>query len=92
MYIFIITMFTILLVFLLNPLFKKVNSKVDKKMAPKLHVHHSALGVFLLAIGVIVSNVYVIAIGLGIYLAHGIEEIYFNKTNPLKAFFVFVSR
>jgi len=84
-------MSTIILIFSLNPLFKKVNSKVNKKTTPKLHVHHSTLGMFLLAIGIILSNIYVVAIGLGIYLAHGIEEIYFNKTNPLKAFFVFVS-
>jgi predicted PurR-regulated permease PerM len=88
MQIFLITVITLTLTFLLNPIFRKIN----KKRSPKLHVHHSVLGVLLLAIGIIAGNKAFAAVGLGIYLGHGIEEIYFNKTNLIKAFFIFVTR
>jgi UDP-N-acetylmuramyl pentapeptide phosphotransferase/UDP-N-acetylglucosamine-1-phosphate transferase len=92
MQIIIITIITFVLTFSLNPVFKKVNKKINQKRSSKHHVHHSVLGVLLLAVGVIIGNEVVAAIGLGIYLAHGIEEIYFNKRNVIAAFFIFVTR
>ena len=85
---FLITIITLALTFSLNPLFKKVT----RKYPSKLHIHHSVLGVLLLVIGLVIGNKDVAAIGLGIYLGHGVEEIYFNKRNVITAFFIFVTR
>ena len=85
---FLITIVTLVLTFSLNPLFKKVT----RKYPSKFHIHHSVLGVLLLATGIIVRHKVVAAIGLGIYLGHGAEEIYFNKRNVFAAFFIFVTR
>jgi hypothetical protein len=85
---FLITIVTLILIFSLNPLFRKAN----KKISPRIHVHHSVLGILLLAIGIIVRHKVVAAIGLGIFLGHGVEEIYFNKRNVFAAFFIFVTR
>ena len=84
---FLITIVTLILTFSLNPLFRKAN----KNISPKIHVHHSVLGVLLLAVGLIIGNKVVAALGLGIYLGHSAEEIYFNKRNFVKAFFIFVT-
>lgn len=84
---FLITIITLVLTFSLNPIFKKIS----KKRSFKLHIHHSVLGVLLLVIGLIVGNKVVTAIGLGIYLGHVVEEIYFNKRNVITAFFIFVT-
>jgi hypothetical protein len=89
---FLITIVTFILTFSLNPLFKKVNKTVYRKTSLKLHVHHSVLGVLLLAIGIIIGNKAVAALGLGIYLGHVMEEVYFNKRNIVTAFFIFVTR
>jgi len=91
MQIFLITVVVLVLTFLLNPVFKKINKK--RPVRPlKLHVHHSVLGVLLLIIGIITGNKTVTALGLGIYLGHVMEEIYFNKRNFIMAFFIFVTR
>ncbi len=88
MQLFLITMIATVTTFLLNPVFKKVR----KQRPTKLHVHHSVFGVLLLAVGIIIASKVVAAIGLGIYLGHGVEEIYFNKRSPVRAFFIFVTR
>ena len=86
---FLITIIALVLTFSLNPIFKKINKKAPSL---KVHIHHSVLGLLLLAIGLIIGNKVVAAIGLGIYLGHGVEEIYFNKQNVVTAFFIFVTR
>jgi hypothetical protein len=86
---FLITIITLVLTFSLNPIFKKISKKTPPL---KFHIHHSVLGVLLLAIGIIIGNKDIAAIGLGIYLGHVVEEIYFNKRNVVRAFFIFVTR
>lgn len=92
MQIFLITTVSLVLTFSLNSLFRKINKKIDKKRPSKLHVHHSVAGVLLLAIGIVAGSAAVASTGLGIYLAHGFEEMYFNKRSPAKAFFILITR
>lgn len=92
MQIFLIIITTLILTFLLNPTFRKINKKVDKKRPLALHIHHSVIGMLLFVGGIIIESNVVAAIGVGVYLAHGLEEICFNKTHYIKAFFIFVTR
>lgn len=87
MQILLITIATLVLTFLLNPVFKNVS----KRTSFKLHVHHSVLGVLLFVVGLAVGNNTITAVGLGIYLGHVMEEIYFNKKGVIEAFFIFVT-
>jgi hypothetical protein len=89
MQIFLITIATIIFTFSFTLVFKKVSKKAH---STKLHVHHSVLGVLLLIIGLIVGNKDVTALGLGVYLGHVVEEVYFNKKSLIRAFFIFVTR
>lgn len=89
---FLIMAISLILTFLLNPIFKKTGATVKAKRSLDVHVHHSVFGLILLAIGIIIDSNAVIAVGLGIYLAHGLEEMYFNKRRFPKAFFIFVTR
>jgi hypothetical protein len=88
MQVFLITIITLVVTFFLNPVFKRVS----KQRPMKLHIHHSVLGVLILVIGIIASNKIAIAIGLGIYLGHVMEEMYFNKRSLITALFIFVTR
>jgi hypothetical protein len=85
---FIITLITLIITFSLNPLLKRLSSKNPAK----LHIHHSVLGVLLIVIGLIARHKVVVALGLGIYLGHVAEEMYFNKRNVIKALLIFVTR
>lgn len=83
--------------FLLNPVSKKVAgkfkaSKFNYERLVKAHIHHSVWGILILIIGLIIGNMIVAGIGSGIYLGHVAEEIYFNKRNVIKAFFILVTR
>jgi hypothetical protein len=77
---------------LINPLSKKISKRVDDKKYLKVHVHHSITGLFILIVGLIFVNKIAIAIGLGIYLAHGFEEMYYNKKHFPRAFFILITR
>jgi len=91
MRIFLITIITLVITFLLNPIFRKINKKRPIKPAGR-HIHHSVAGMVLLAIGAIMGSKIVSSVGLGIYLGHVAEEIYFNKRNLFAAFLIFVTR
>ena len=90
--IFIMTIVTLLIAFLMNPLSKKAARKIQHEKYLRVHVHHSAYGVILFILGVVIGNVFLLSVGLGLYLAHGAEEIHFNKKRFPKAFFIFVTR
>ena len=92
MEIFLLTAITIVVTVLANPLSKKLSNKVDDKKYLKVHIHHSITGLLTLAVGLIFANKIVISLGLGMYLAHGLEEMYYNKKHFPKAFFIFVTR
>jgi len=92
MKILLITIITLVLVFLLNPVSKKAGNRVKYEKFTKFHIHHSVFGVILFIIGAVIGNAFILSVGLGLYLAHGVEEVYFNKKHSPKAFFVFVTR
>lgn len=87
-----ITIVTFAVTFLLNPLSKKVAKRVRGKRHPRFHIHHSATGLLILVLGLAIHERIIAGLGLGIYLAHVAEEIYFNKKNVAKAFFILVTR
>lgn len=89
---FLITIITIVLDLLTHSFSKKLSGKIDDKRYIKVHIHHSVTGMLLLAIGIIIGNRAVMAIGVGLYVGHVIEEMYFNKRNLITALFIFVSR
>ena len=89
---FLITIITFIVTFLLNPISKKLSKKINPDRFTKVHIHHSVWGVLLFVIGIAIGNKVIAAIGLGIYLGHVAEEIYFNKRNIVRAFFIFVTR
>jgi hypothetical protein len=86
-----ITAITLALTFLFDLIFRKT---VEKRpfILNRHKIHHSVLGILLLAAGISLRNQALLAIGLGMYLSHGVEEMYFNRTRPPKAFFVFITR
>jgi hypothetical protein len=88
---FLITLIAIVLTFLFGLVFRKT---VEKRpfIVRKYKIHHSILGILLFLVGIILRNTIILSIGLGIYLSHGFEEMYFNKTGLPRAFFVFVTR
>jgi hypothetical protein len=88
---FLITIITFIVTFLLNPISKKASKKINPDRFTKIHIHHSVWGVLLFVVGIIIRNDDVVAIGLGIYLGHVAEEIYFNKRGIVTAFFIFVT-
>lgn len=90
MQIILITTAALALTFSLNPVFKAINKKSPLRPAG-LHIHHSVAGILLLSIGLIAENEVVAAIGLGVYLGHAAEEVYFNKRNFIAALFIFVT-
>jgi hypothetical protein len=89
-----ITMITFAVTFSLNPLYKKLDRKINerRKRPSKFHIHHSVTGLFILVAGLLINNKVIAAMGIGIYLAHVAEEIYFNKRNVTKAFFILITR
>jgi len=91
MQVFLITMITFIVTFLLNPISKQLSKQINPDRFTKVHIHHSVWGMLLLAIGIVIGNKVVAAVGLGIYLGHVAEEIYFNKKNIIRAFFIFVT-
>lgn len=59
------------------------------------HLHHSIVGILMFLIGFTFIPFYGIlisAIGFGIFLSHGFEEMYFNHVKFSKAFFIFVTK
>jgi hypothetical protein len=92
MEIFLLTTITIAIAVLVNPISKKISHKVDDKRFLKVHVHHSVTGLLLLIIGLVFMNKIIISLGLGMYLAHGFEEMCYNKKPFPKAFFILVTR
>ncbi|HEX7633338.1 MAG TPA: hypothetical protein VF401_03360 [Candidatus Saccharimonadales bacterium] len=88
----VVTLITLAITFLLNPISKKVSKKIKGDRHPKWHIHHSVTGLAILAVGLLVGVKIISAIVLGIYLGHVAEEIYFNKRNPIRALFILVSR
>jgi hypothetical protein len=50
------------------------------------------LGVSLFTLGAVIHNDPLLAIGLGMYLSHGLEEMYYNHTPVPAAFFVFITQ
>lgn len=92
MQIFLVTIITVVITVLSNPLSKKISRRVDDKRYLKVHVHHSVTGLLILAAGLAFTNKIAIGIGLGLYLAHGIEEMYYNKRRFPEAFFILITR
>lgn len=86
------TVVAFVVTFLLNPVSKKISGMITGKRHARFHIHHSVTGLLIFAAGVIVTNPVISGIGMGIYLGHVAEEIYFNKTGFVKAFFVLVTR
>lgn len=86
-----ITILAIILTFSFDLVFRKSVEKRPFKVGRR-KIHHSVLGLLLFAIGIASRNPIILSIGLGMYLSHGIEEMYFNKTRIPGAFFVFVTR
>lgn len=82
-----ITLATGALTFLFSPLWQKLG----EKQPSKLHIHHSILGLVLFIVGMIIGNMYLAPFGLGIYISHVLEEIYYCKTSFYKALFVLVT-
>lgn len=76
--------------------YSKLLSKKSKHTNFKnYHLHHSIVGVLLLLLGFFLIPFYgttTAAIGFGIFLSHGLEEIYINHENLPKAFFVFITK
>ena len=71
---------------------KKKNKYANIK---KCHIHDSLFGVALILIGFFINPFYctfMCAIGFGIFLSHGFEEMYFNHEKTTKAFFIFVTK
>jgi hypothetical protein len=91
MEIFSLTVITIIVEVFINPISKKVSKRVDDKRYLKVHVHHSVTGLVILAAGLAFTNKIIIALGLGLYIAHGFEEMYFNKKRFPKAFFILIT-
>jgi len=89
---FLITIITIALDFLTHSQSKKLSNKIDDKKYIKVHIHHSVTGMLVLAVGIIIGNRAVMAIGVGIYVGHVLEEMYFNKRNFITALLIFVTR
>lgn len=89
---FLITIITLALTFSLNPISKKLSKQVNPDRFTKVHIHHSVWGVLLFVIGITARNDSVAALGLGIYLGHVVEEVYFNKRSVFAAFFIIVTR
>jgi hypothetical protein len=89
---FLITIITIFLDFLSHSYSKKLSNKIDDKRYIKVHIHHSVTGMLVLAIGIIIGNRAIMAIGVGLYVGHVMEEMYFNKRNFITALFIFVTR
>lgn len=87
MQIVVISLITVAAIMLLHPILEQLG----KKQSFKYHFHHSILGILMLIVGLVLSNNIIIGVGLGIYLGHVLEEIYFCKTNVFKAFVIFVT-
>jgi hypothetical protein len=83
---------TFIVTFLLNPISKKISKKINPDRFTKVHIHHSVWGLLLFVIGLIVRSKDVAGLGLGIYLGHVAEEMYFNKRSFISALFIFVTR
>jgi uncharacterized membrane protein len=90
--IILLTTITIIVAVLINPISKKVSRKVDDKRYLRVHVHHSVTGLFILAVGLAFANTIIVSLGLGMYLAHGLEEMYYNKKPFPVAFFILITR
>jgi hypothetical protein len=86
-----ITAITLVLTFLSDLIFRKT---VEKRpfIVNKRKIHHNVLGLALLLAGILLKNGVILGIGLGMYLSHGFEEMYFNRTRLPRAFFVLVTR
>ncbi len=60
----------------------------------KRRIHHSLLGVALIIIDLIIIKSpyrFISALGLGFYIAHGIEELHIGRVKSLRAFFIFIT-
>lgn len=72
------------------PFLKKIRVK------PKGYIfHHSLFGIILFIVGFFIPSkygIFISSIGLGTYIAHIIEEVYYCKKRFLKAIFVFITK
>ena len=55
-------------------------------------IHHSVIGLFMFLVGLFLGHQTVLSIGLGLYVSHVAEEIYFKGENFGHALFIFVTR
>ncbi|HEV2339635.1 MAG TPA: hypothetical protein VGT05_02580 [Patescibacteria group bacterium] len=59
------------------------------------HIHHSVVGLLLIVIGFFFAPFYgtvISAVGFGLFVSHGVEELYFNHEKITKAFFIFITK
>lgn len=85
--VFFVTLFTFLIAFLSRNKFHNV-PKFEK-----YYTHHSLVGVLIMIASFFTPYFFLFfSIGVGIFLAHGIEEIYFSHSSFVKAFFVFITK
>jgi hypothetical protein len=59
-------------------------------MVAGYRIHHSVLGAFLFLVGVLIQDAMVRSVGLGIYVSHVFEEMYFNKFGFVKSLSIFI--
>ncbi|MBI2888677.1 MAG: hypothetical protein HYY10_02010 [Candidatus Liptonbacteria bacterium] len=55
-------------------------------------IHHSVTAVFSVLLGLFMGNSTILSIGLGMYISHVVEEIYFNGESFGKALSIFITR
>lgn len=92
MKIFLITSIALIATFLFDLFFRKTVEKRPFIVGHRYKIHHSVAGMLLFGAGLSAGNDWILSLGLGMYLAHGFEEMYFNHTRFPEAFFVFVTR
>jgi hypothetical protein len=82
-----------IIMFVIGYLISK-NTKQHLIRWSKYSFHHSILGLLLILLSVFLKTYkgIVFSVGLGIYISHGIEEMYFNHISIKKAFFVFIAK
>ncbi|MBI2623819.1 MAG: hypothetical protein HYW65_04635 [Candidatus Liptonbacteria bacterium] len=90
MQIFSITLITAIATFLLFLWYNGFSGK--PLIISGWQIHHSVVGVSLFLIGLFLEHQTVLSIGLGLYVSHVAEEIYFEGESLGHALVIFVTR
>ncbi len=80
--------------FLVKPFAKRTHLYQKPLIVRGYKIHHSTHGILLLVLGALFTKSLgnpLSAIGLGMYLSHIIEEMYFNKTKATDAILTFLT-